>query len=86
MRRDADRGRSAALDKAVDAFGRVDVAFNNAGSEQAIRATADLTEEEWDRIVDVNLRGVFLCMKYEIPLMLRQGGGVIVKHLLRCRS
>jgi NAD(P)-dependent dehydrogenase (short-subunit alcohol dehydrogenase family) len=68
----------AALDKAVDAFGRVDVAFNNAGREQAIRATADLTEEEWDRIVDVNLRGVFLCMKYEIPLMLKQGGGAIV--------
>ena len=68
----------AALDKAVDAFGRVDIAFNNAGSEQAITPTADLTEEEWDRIVDVNLRGVFLCMKYEIPLMLKQGGGAIV--------
>ena len=68
----------AALDKTVEAFGRVDIAFNNAGSEQAITATADLTEEEWDRIVDVNLRGVFLCMKYEIPLMLKQGGGAIV--------
>ena len=41
-------------------------------------ATADLTEEEWDRIVGIDLRGVFLCMKYEIPLMLRQGGGAIV--------
>jgi NAD(P)-dependent dehydrogenase (short-subunit alcohol dehydrogenase family) len=68
----------AALNKAVEAFGRVDFAFNNAGSEQAITATADLTEEEWDRIVSINLRGVFLCMKYEIPLMLKQGGGVIV--------
>src|SRR5438067_2198885 len=68
----------AALDKAVEAFGRLDVAFNNAGSEQTITATADLTEEEWDRIVSINLRGVFLCMKYEIPLMLRQGGGAIV--------
>ena len=68
----------AALDQAVDAFGRLDFAFNNAGSEQAITATADLTAEELDRIVRVNLRSVFLCMKYEIPLMLKQGNGVIV--------
>jgi NAD(P)-dependent dehydrogenase (short-subunit alcohol dehydrogenase family) len=68
----------AALDKAVEAFGRLDCAFNNAGVEQPITATADLTEEEWDRIVGINLRGVFLCMKHEIPLMLRQGGGAIV--------
>jgi len=68
----------AALDKAVEAFGRLDFAFNNAGSEQAIRATADLSEQEWDRILDINLRGVFLCMKHEIPLMLANGGGVIV--------
>jgi NAD(P)-dependent dehydrogenase (short-subunit alcohol dehydrogenase family) len=68
----------AALDKAVQAFGRVDAAFNNAGSEQPVKATADLTEGEWDRIVGVNLRGVFLCMKYELALMLAQGGGTIV--------
>jgi NAD(P)-dependent dehydrogenase (short-subunit alcohol dehydrogenase family) len=68
----------AALDKAVEAFGRLDCAFNNAGSEQAITATADLTEEEWDRVVAINLRSVFLCMKYEVPLMLKQGGGAIV--------
>jgi NAD(P)-dependent dehydrogenase (short-subunit alcohol dehydrogenase family) len=68
----------AALDKAVEAFGRLDFAFNNAGVEQAITATADLTEQEWDRIVGINLGGVFLFMKYEIPLMLKQGGGVIV--------
>jgi NAD(P)-dependent dehydrogenase (short-subunit alcohol dehydrogenase family) len=68
----------AALHEAVEAFGRLDFAFNNAGSEQPITAAADLTEEEWDRIVGINLRGVFLCMKYEIPLMLRNGGGVIV--------
>ncbi len=68
----------AALDKTVETFGRLDFAFNNAGSEQPIAATADLTEAEWDRIVAVNLRGVFLCMKHEIPLMLKQGGGAIV--------
>ena len=67
-----------ALDKTVETFGRLDFAFNNAGSEQAITMTADIAEEEWDRIVSINLRGVFMCMKYEIPLMLKQGGGAIV--------
>ena len=68
----------AALNQAVAAFGRLDIAFNNAGSEQALAATADLAEEEWDRIVRINLRSVFLCMKYEIPLMHKHGGGAIV--------
>jgi NAD(P)-dependent dehydrogenase (short-subunit alcohol dehydrogenase family) len=68
----------AALSKTIEAFGRLDVAFNNAGVEQKKVATAELEEEEWDRIVNINLRGVFLCMKYEIPLMLKQGGGAIV--------
>jgi NAD(P)-dependent dehydrogenase (short-subunit alcohol dehydrogenase family) len=68
----------AALDKAVEAFGGLDFAFNNAGVEQPITPAADLTLEEWDRIVDIDLRGVFLCMKHEIPLMLKQGGGAIV--------
>jgi NAD(P)-dependent dehydrogenase (short-subunit alcohol dehydrogenase family) len=68
----------AALDKTIEAFGRLDFAFNNAGVEQPVTPAADLTEEAWNRIVDVDLRGVFLCMKYEIPLMLKQGGGVIV--------
>lgn len=68
----------AALDKTVGAFGRLDFAFNNAGVEQPVKAAADMTEVEWDRIVSVDLRGVFLCMKYQIPLMLKQGGGAIV--------
>jgi NAD(P)-dependent dehydrogenase (short-subunit alcohol dehydrogenase family) len=68
----------AALDKTVDAFGRLDVAFNNAGVENEVKPMADVTEEEWDRILAVNLRGVFLCMKHEIPLVLKQGSGAIV--------
>jgi NAD(P)-dependent dehydrogenase (short-subunit alcohol dehydrogenase family) len=68
----------AALDGAIEAFGRLDFAFNNAGVEQPIAPAADLTEQEWDRIADINLRGVFLCMKHEIPLMLKQGAGTIV--------
>jgi NAD(P)-dependent dehydrogenase (short-subunit alcohol dehydrogenase family) len=67
-----------ALDRAIAAFGRLDFAFNNAGVEQPLKPTADLTEAEWDRIIDIDLRGVFLCMKHEIPLMLKQGGGAIV--------
>jgi NAD(P)-dependent dehydrogenase (short-subunit alcohol dehydrogenase family) len=68
----------AALDETIETFGRLDVAFNNAGVEQAKKAMADITEEEWDRIIAIDLRGMFLCMKYEVPLMLEQGGGAIV--------
>src|SRR3954452_16943718 len=69
----------AALARTVEAFGRLDFAFNNAGVEPRKAApTADYDEEEWDRIIDINLRGVFLCMKHEIPLILAQGGGAIV--------
>ena len=68
----------AALYRTIETFGRLDAAFNNAGVENEVKAMADVTEEEWDRIVAVNLRGVFLCMKHEIPLMLAQGGGAIV--------
>jgi NAD(P)-dependent dehydrogenase (short-subunit alcohol dehydrogenase family) len=68
----------AALQKAADAFGRLDFAFNNAGLEQEVKPAAETKEEEWDRIIAINLRGVFLCLKYEIPLMLKQGGGAIV--------
>src|SRR5438067_8584051 len=67
-----------ALDKTIETFGRLDAAFNNAGIEQPVTAAADLTEEQFDRVIAVNLRGVFLCMKYQIPLMLKQGGGSIV--------
>jgi NAD(P)-dependent dehydrogenase (short-subunit alcohol dehydrogenase family) len=72
------RDIEGALHKAMEAFGRLDFAFNNAGVEQPIIAASDITEEAWNRIIDINLRGVFLCMKYEIPLMLKQGGGAIV--------
>jgi NAD(P)-dependent dehydrogenase (short-subunit alcohol dehydrogenase family) len=46
--------------------------------EQAITATAELSEQQWDRILEVNLRAVFVCMKHQIPLILQQGGGVII--------
>jgi NAD(P)-dependent dehydrogenase (short-subunit alcohol dehydrogenase family) len=68
----------AALNQVVEAFGGLDFAFNNAGVEQEPQPAADISEEEWDRIIDIDLRGVFLCMKQEIPLLLQNGGGAIV--------
>jgi NAD(P)-dependent dehydrogenase (short-subunit alcohol dehydrogenase family) len=68
----------AALDAAVDTFGGLDVAFNNAGIEQPTTPAADINEEDWDRVIAVNLRGVYLSMKHEIPLLLQRGGGAIV--------
>jgi NAD(P)-dependent dehydrogenase (short-subunit alcohol dehydrogenase family) len=67
-----------ALRATIEKFGRLDFAFNNAGIEYAIKPSAEVTDEEWSRIIDIDLRGVFLCMKHEIPLMLKSGGGAIV--------
>ena len=67
-----------ALRQTTEAFGRLDFAFNNAGIEQAPTPLADITEDQWQRVLDIDLRGVFLCMKYEIPLVLAAGGGAII--------
>ncbi len=67
----------SAVKGTVDTYGSLDCAFNNAGV--AIPGTTvECTEEDWDRVLSVNLKGVWLCMKYEISQMLTQGGGVIV--------
>jgi NAD(P)-dependent dehydrogenase (short-subunit alcohol dehydrogenase family) len=58
--------------------GRIDCAFNNAGVENKAAPLAEIEIEEWDRILGINLRGTFVCMKHEIAQMLKQGGGVIV--------
>ena len=68
----------AALNRTVETFGRLDFAFNNAGVEQPGATAAEISEDEFDRVVGINLRGIFLCLKYEIPLMLAHGGGAIV--------
>ncbi len=59
-------------------YGRLDCAFNNAGTVGKPSSTAQCTEEDWDWVISVNLKGVFLCLKYEIAYMLRQGHGAIV--------
>ncbi|MDP8952718.1 MAG: SDR family oxidoreductase [Actinomycetota bacterium] len=65
--------------KTIETFGGLDCAFNNAGvAGHVLRPTAEHTEKIWDRVVNTNLKGVWLCMKYEIPEMLNHGGGSIV--------
>lgn len=59
-------------------FGRLDVAFNNAGTSGRFTNVVDCTEEEWDFVSNLNLKSVWLCMKYEIPAILASGGGAIV--------
>jgi NAD(P)-dependent dehydrogenase (short-subunit alcohol dehydrogenase family) len=68
----------AMVAKTIAAFGRLDYAFNNAGIEGTQANTFDCSEENWDKTLGVNLKGIWLCMKYEIPEILKQGKGVIV--------
>ena len=66
------------VNKTIETYGRLDCAFNNAGIEGKFSDTIQCTEENFDRVIAIDLKAVWLCMKYEIPQMLRQGGGAIV--------
>jgi NAD(P)-dependent dehydrogenase (short-subunit alcohol dehydrogenase family) len=66
------------VQQTIDAYGRLDIAFNNAGIEGEQAPTAEGSEDNWDRVIDINLKGVWLCMREEIPHMFEQGGGAIV--------
>jgi len=67
------------ISRAVSTYGRLDCAYNNAGIEGYMSGRLhEYPEETWDRLVDINIKGVWLCLKYEIPQMLEQGGGAIV--------
>ena len=69
---------AAMISQALDAFGKIDFAVNNAGIEGETSSTHECTEENWNKTIDINLKGVWLCMKHEIPLMLKHGKGTIV--------
>jgi len=68
----------AMVDQTVAAFGRLDAAYNNAGVQNELAETADQTREDFDRVVGINLRGVWSCMKFELRQMRKQGSGTIV--------
>jgi len=70
----------AMIDQIVAEFGRLDAAFNNAGVMAQIAPTADSSREDWDRVIGINLRGVWSSMKYELRQMQRQGSGAIVNN------
>jgi len=67
-----------AIKAAMDKYGKLNIMLNNAGTPGPGKLIADLTEEEWNRVISVNLTGVFLGTKYAIPEMLKGGGGVII--------
>jgi NAD(P)-dependent dehydrogenase (short-subunit alcohol dehydrogenase family) len=67
----------AMVEKAVATYGRLDFAHNNAGIEGAMGMCQECTEENWDRTIAINLTGVFLSCKYEIPYLLKQGGAIV---------
>lgn len=69
------------VQKTVERFGRLDVAFNNAGIEGAWAPIIRQSEEDWDRTIEVNLKGVWLCLKCEIRQMLKQGGGGAIVNM-----
>lgn len=68
----------ALVNSVVEIYGRLDCAHNNAGIEGAMASTVDCTEETWERTISINLKGVWLGMKHEIPRMIEGGGGAIV--------
>ena len=81
---EADMGEAASVaamvEKTVETYGRLDYAHNNAGIEGVLKRTAEQAEEDWAPVIQINLTGVWLCMKYEIPHMLQQGGGDHCQH------
>ncbi len=71
---------AALIERTVTEYGRLDMAFNNAGVMAKLAPTAEATNEEFDRVIGINLRGVWSCMKYELQQMQRQGSGAIVNN------
>src|SRR5438094_121384 len=70
----------AMIEQTLAKFGRLDFAFNNAGVEQMLTPLPEQTEETYDQIMDINVKGVWLSLKHEIPAMLKTGGGAVVNN------
>ena len=68
------------IQKTVESYGRLDIAFNNAGIEGSSNPLHEQSIDDFDRVMAINVRGIFLCMKYEIQQMLTQGSGVIINN------
>src|SRR5438874_5818392 len=80
LRRERRRAGGADVSRTVSEFGQLDAVFNNAGVMARIAPTGDSSREDWDRVIGINLRGVWSCMKYELRQMQRQGSGAIVNN------
>src|SRR5258705_13696085 len=70
--------RRTVVEQTVKTFGRLDAAYNNAGVQNVLAETADAPREDYDRVMGINLRGVWSCMKFELQQMRKQGSGAIV--------
>ncbi|NEP42913.1 MAG: SDR family NAD(P)-dependent oxidoreductase, partial [Okeania sp. SIO2H7] len=68
------------VSQTIKTFGRLDYAFNNAGTPGALKVGMDDSENNWEQVINTNLKGVWLCMKYQIPEMLKNGRGAIVNN------
>ncbi len=68
----------AMVERAISTYGRLDYAYNNAGISGGFALTHEYSMDEWNKVIDINLKGVWLCMKYELPQMVKQRGGAIV--------
>ncbi len=79
---EADVSRAADVERMIsrvmDTYGRLDILYNNAGIQGPVAPTAEVEEEDWDETLNINLKSAFLSCRRTIPLMLRQGGGVII--------
>lgn len=80
IRTDVSKAREVEnlINQIIESYGRLDFAFNNAGIDHKITSMHEVTEDVWDKVISVNLKGVWLCMKFELAQMLKQGYGVIV--------
>jgi NAD(P)-dependent dehydrogenase (short-subunit alcohol dehydrogenase family) len=66
------------VNSTINTFGKLNIMFNNAGIGNSEVRSVDITEEEWDRVIDINLKGVFLGIKYSVPELIKAGGGAII--------